>query len=81
MGTQHARQPVSLSKIAEKKPILYIQVNHMIGKPENVNAEAGENLEKAEFIFMVDLKTLIHKASVDPKLRQLKICQRKNEKQ
>ena len=54
------------------------QVSLVIDKPKPRNAEAGENLKKAEFHFMVDLKTLIHETSVDPKLLQLKICLLKN---
>ena len=37
------------------------------------NVEAEENLTKAEFNFMVDSKTLIHKNWGDPKLIQFKI--------
>ena len=54
-------------------------MNHIIDKPEIVNAEAGKNLIKAEFDFMVDFKTLIHKPSVDPKLLQLKNGLRNNQ--
>ena len=44
----------------------------MIEKPKQLNAKADKNLKKAEF--MLDLKTLIHKTSVDPKLLGLKVC-------
>ena len=40
----------------------------MLEKSTNLSAEAEENLKKAEFNFMVDIKTLFHKTSVDPKL-------------
>ena len=46
----------------------------MIDQPKTKSAEAEENLKKSEFNFMIHLKTLIHKTSVDPKLLQLKIC-------
>ena len=55
------------------------QVSLVIDKPKPRNAEAEKNLKKAEFNFMVDLKTLIHETSVDPKLLQLKICLLNNE--
>ena len=38
----------------------------MIDKPKTKSAEAEENLKKTEFNFMIDLKTLIQKTSVDP---------------
>ena len=57
-----------------EKTILYIQMNHMIERTKIANAEAEENLTKAEFSFTADWKTLIHKTSVDPKVLQLKIC-------
>ena len=49
-------------------------------KPRKI-AEAEENPKKAELNFMVDVKTLIHKTSVDPKLLHLKICLRNNRKE
>ena len=45
----------------------------MIEKPKNKNVKAEENLRRAEFNFMVVLKTLIHKNLIDLKLQQLKI--------
>ena len=53
--------------IAEKT-IHYNKVNYVIGKPKLRIAEGKENLEKVEFIFTVDSKTLVQKHSVDPKL-------------
>ena len=51
----------------------YIQVNHIIENPKIVIAEAEQTFKKAEFNFMMDLKTLIHETSVDAKLLQLEI--------
>ena len=65
--------------IAEKT-VHYIQINHVINKPKTKSAEAEENLKKAEFNFMIDLRTLINKISVEPKLIQLKISARNNQK-
>ena len=62
--------------IAEKT-IHLIQVNHMIEKPKTVE----ENLMEPEFNFMVALKFLVCKTSVDPKLLQLKICLRNNQRE
>ena len=50
-----------------------VQVNHVIGKPKTKNAEAEKSVKKAEVNFMVDITTLRHKTSVDPKLVQTKI--------
>ena len=50
-------------------------------KPIIKNIKAEENLRKAKFTFMVGLKTLIRKSSVDPKLIQLKINLRNNQKE
>ena len=66
--------------IAEKT-IHYIQVNHIFGKPTLKNAEAKENLKKADLNSMIDLETLIHKTSVEPKLLQLKKCVRNKNKE
>ena len=64
-----------------EKSIHYMQVNHMIEKPKFENTEAEENLQKAKFNFMVHLKTLIHKTSVDPNLLLMKVFQRNNQKE
>ena len=66
--------------IAEKT-IDNLQVNHVIENPRTKNAESGENHKKAEFNFMVDSKTSTHKASVDPKSSELKICLRNNQRE
>ena len=66
--------------IAEKT-IQSIQINHVIEKLKMKSTEAHENLKKAELNFMIDLKTLIHKTSVDTKLLQLKICVRNKQKE
>ena len=63
-----------------KQTIHYIQVNHVIEKPKTKNTEAEENLKKAEFDFMIDMKTLLHKSSVVPKSLQFKTCVRNKQK-
>ena len=57
-----------------QKKIHYIQVNHLTDKQKFVNAAVEQDLKKAAFSSMVDLKTLIYKTSIDPKLLQLKNC-------
>ena len=54
--------------IIAKKKSNDIQVNHVIEKPKTKNTKAEENLKKAEIDFMIDLKILTHKTSVDPKM-------------
>ena len=63
-----------------EKTTHYVQNNHIIAKPKTKNTEAAKNLEKAEFYSMVDLKTLIHKTSIDQKRQELKICVKNKQK-
>ena len=65
--------------IAEKT-IHYIQVNQVIEEPRMKSTKTDEKLMKAEFNSMIDLKTLIHKTSVDPETPQVKICVRNKQK-
>ena len=51
----------------------------MIEKLKTVNTVAKEIFKEAMFNFMVDIETLVHKTSVDPKLLLLKVCLRNNE--
>ena len=62
-----------------EKTIPYIEVYHIFEKPKTVNAEAEQNLKKAEFKFMQTSKTVIYRTSVDSNLLQLKICLRNNQ--
>ena len=57
--------------VIAENTIHYIQVNHVIEKIKN--AEAEENIKKEDFNIMVVLKTLNHKTSIDPKRLFLKI--------
>ena len=60
---------VVLSKYnTDGKEAKYIQINHIVGKL-TTNKKATEDLiKKAEFEFMMDLKTLISKTAIDPEL-------------
>ena len=60
----------------EEKTIHYIQVKQVIEILKIKNAEAEENLKKAEINNAVYLKTLIVKISVDSKLLKLEISLR-----
>ena len=73
----------SRTMISAKRLYTKFKINHVIKKhhKKTKSTEAEQNFEKAEFIFMTDLKTLIHKTSVDPKLLQLKICVRNKHKE
>ena len=57
-----------------KKTIRFIQINHVIDKPNSKNSKAEQNLKETEFNFMIDLKTLTNKTSVDLELLQLTVC-------
>ena len=62
---------VDLSKYnTEGKEAKYIQINHIVGK---LTAKATEgHIKKAEFQFMLDLKTLISKTAIDPELTRVR---------
>ena len=66
--------------IAEKTTH-YIHLSHIIEKPKIVNGETKEKLKKAEFNYMVNLYSLIHKTSVYPKLFQFKIFLQNKQKE
>ena len=64
-----------------KGDTIYSSQSCVRNKAKMKDAEAEDKLKKAEFIFMIDPKTLIHKTSVDPKMLQLKICVRNKQKE
>ena len=51
-----------------------VQIDRVIKKRYTKSTEAEKNLKKAQFNFMIVLKTLIYKTLFDPKMLQLKIC-------
>ena len=85
--SEMARQLASFSIVdlkdydVVKTTIHYIQPNHIFQKLKILKAEAEENVKKSKFNFMGDLKTLIHKISVDPELLQMKVCLRNRQKE
>ena len=67
--------------ISPKRRYLIVRSTIFMEKPETQSNEAEGFLKTAEFDFMIDSKTLIHKRSNDPKLLQLKICVRNKQKE
>ena len=72
---------VDLSKYhTDGKEAHYIQINHIVGKiSENKKLTEG-NIKKAEFNFMLDLKTLISKTAIDPEMTRVRASMRREEK-
>ena len=56
-------------------------MSHLLEKQKVRNAAAEANLKKSEFNFIVDLKILFQKSSVDPKKFQLTTSLRNNQKE
>ena len=63
-----------------KRAIIDIQVNQVIKEPKAKNANADEELKKAESNFLIHLKTLIQKPFVDPKLLQRRVCAKQSKR-
>ena len=60
---------VDISKYnTDEKEVKYIQINHIVGKLTSNKKIPEEHIKKAEFEFMMDLKTLITKTAIDPEL-------------
>ena len=60
---------VDLSKYnTDGKEAKYIQINHIDGKLTTNKKATEDHINKAEFEFMMDLKTLISKTAIDPEL-------------
>ena len=72
---------VDLSKYhTEGKEAHYIQINHIVGRLTENKRMTEENLKKAEFNFMLDLKTLISKTAVDPEMTRVWTSMRREER-
>ena len=60
---------VDLSKYhTEGKEAHYTQINYIVGRLTENKKMTEENIKKAEFNFMLDLKTLISKTAIDPEM-------------
>ena len=72
---------VDLSKYhTDGKEAHYIQINHIAGKITENKKLTEENIKKAEFNFMLNLKTLISKTAIDPEMTRVQASMRREEK-
>ena len=72
---------VDLSKYhTDGKEAHHIQINHIVGKITENKKLTEENIKKAEFNFMLDLKTLISKTAIDPEMTRVRASMRREEK-
>ena len=63
---------VDLSKYhTDGKEANYIQISHIEGRKTENKKLTEENIKKAEFNFMLDLKTLISKLAIDPEMTRV----------
>ena len=73
---------VDLSKYnTDRKEAKYIQINHIVGKLTSNKKITEENIKKAEFEFMMDLKTLISKTAIDPELTHVRNSMRREDRE
>ena len=73
---------VDLSKYnTEGKQAQYIQINRIVGKLTSNKKITEEHIKKAEFEFMMDLKTLIAKTAIDPELTRVKTSMRREDRE
>ena len=73
---------VDLSKYnTDGKQAKYIQINHIVGKLTANKKITEENIKKAEFEFMLDLKTLISKTATDPELTHVRNSMRREDRE
>ena len=64
----------------EGKEAQFIQINQVIGKITENKKLTKETIKKAEFDFMLDLKTLIAKSTTDAEVNRVRHEMRRNEK-
>ena len=73
---------VDLSKYkTEGKEAHYIERNHIVGKSTSNKKITEEHIKKAEFEFMMDLKTLIAKTAIDPELSRVRTSMRREDRE
>ena len=73
---------VNLSKYnTEGKEAKYIQTNHIVGNLTTNKKITEDNIKKAEFEFMLDLKTLISKTAIDPELTRVRTSMRREDRE
>ena len=72
---------VDLSKFnTDGKEAHYIQINHIVGKLSGNKKITEDTIKKAEFEFMLDLKTLISKTAIDPELTSVRASMRREDR-
>ena len=72
---------VDLSKYhTEGKEAHYIQIIHIVGNLIENKKITEENIKKAEFNFMLDLKILTSKTAIDPEMTQVRASMRREER-
>ena len=64
----------------EGKEAQFIQINQIIEKATGNQKNTEETIKKADFNFMLDLKTLIAKSSTDAELNRVRDAMRRGEK-
>ena len=73
---------VDLSKYnTDGKEAKYIQINHIVGKLTTNKKVTEDHIKKAEFDFMMDLKTLIAKTTIDPELTRVRNSMRREDRE
>ena len=73
---------MDLSKFnTEGKEAHYIQINHIVGKLSGNKKITEDTIKKAEFEFMMDLKTLIARTAIDPELTRVRISMRRQDRE
>ena len=72
---------VDLTKYNTGKEAKYIQINHIVGKLTAKKKATEDYFKKAEFEFMMDLKTLISKTAIDPELIRVKNSLRREDRE
>ena len=72
---------VDLSKYhTDGKEAHYIQINHIVGRITENKKLIEESIKKAEFNFMLDLKSLISKTAIDPEMTRVRASMRREKK-
>ena len=73
---------VDLSKFnTDGKEAHYIQIIHIVGKLSGNKKITEDTIKKAEFEFMMDLKTLIARTAIDPELTKVRISMRREDRE
>ena len=73
---------VDLSKyITDGKEAKYIQINHIVGKLTTNKKVTEDHIKKTEFDFMMDLKTLIEKTTINPELTRVRNSMRREDRE